>query len=163
MRAARSSCRPVTPYLSSSTFKPRTLENFGYSFLPVDGHDMDSGHAGNGSHFGDDLAAELQAFSRDLVSRYTAQPADNGVRNVHAGHLLAHMVQRAQRLDRSDPRENEAALVDSEIAQLPHPLPENPHVVDELRLTKLGTGRGFLAESLGAPLQRGRKRIFDGA
>src|SRR5258708_8680158 len=73
------------------------------------------------------------------------------------------MLERAQRLDRTDAGQDEAAFFQAEIAHVLHEPGEDWHVEDELRLEKLRTGGDLLAQAFGAPLQRRRERIFHSA
>src|SRR5207245_10388174 len=103
------------------------------------------------------------AVGADGIDRHAGHRRHDCTGHVHAGRVAAHVDQRWERPDRADAGENAAALLDTELADLLHPAREDGHVEDELRLAELGAGGDILAETLGAPLQWRRKRVFDRA
>src|SRR5215469_13933458 len=124
---------------------------------------MYASDARNRFDFLDDLAADSRAFFTHFVFGDAAQALHDVVGYVHARHLVAHVVQCAQRFDRPTSGQDVAAPVQSEIAHTLHPLAKDQHIEDELRLTELRAGGDLLAEAFGAPLQRWREWIFDRA
>ena len=88
------------------------------------------------------------------------QPLDDGVRNVHAGHVRAHPLGRLGRAQRTDADQDEHLPEQPQVLDLPHEIPEQRHVVAVLRLDELRAGGDLLREPLRAPLGRLRERIL---
>src|SRR6266567_1524093 len=139
------------------------FEDFRNGVFPIEGHHVDARHARNGLHLGNDLATQFEAFVRHAVGGHAAKSTYNFVGHVHARHFLAHVLECAQRPDRTNAGENEAPFFESQVAYLLHPVCEDLDIEDELRLAELRSGGDLLAEAFGAPLERRREWIFNRA
>src|SRR6516162_11333603 len=113
------------------------------------------GHAVDLAQLLDGLGREPGALGGGLVRRDRAQPAVHVVGHVHPGHLVPHEVERVAGPDRADAGQDVALLVQAELADLRHPVPEGGYVEDELGLHELRSGVDLLAEPVGPEL-RGR-------
>ena len=83
-----------------------------------------------------------------------AQPAAELGGHLHARHALLEVAERAERGDRPDPGQDVAALVQSQVPDLRHPLGERPGVEDVLGLHELRAGRDLLSQAIGAEVGR---------
>src|SRR5213076_554774 len=98
---------------------------------------MHASNARHRPHLSDDLRAHHQSFGRHTLVRHTLESAHDVVRHMHTGYLTAHVLEGAQRPDWPDAGQDEALPIQSQIADLSHPVCKQADIEDELRLDEL--------------------------
>src|SRR5258707_4362637 len=103
----------------------------------------------------------MAAFA-GLVLR-AIETRDDGVRDVHAGDVLAHPLRRLRRAQRADAGENEDLAEEAERLDLVHEAAQQRQVIAVLSLNELGARGGLLRQTLRTPCIRQAGGIFGGA
>src|SRR5262249_44268289 len=132
-------------------------DDLGDELLLAVGHDVHAGHARDLADLLDELDAKLLALALLVGGPFEA--LDHGIRNMDPGNVLPHPTSRPGRSQRPDADQDEALLVQPELAHPSHKSAQEAEVETILCLDELGAGRDLLGEMAGPVLVGGHERV----
>ncbi len=121
--------------------------------LPLDGHEVNAGNALQLLELLDLLAGDLDALRGHLALAGSAEPGDDLVGDVHAGHLGGHVAGHTDALHGGDAGQDVDLLREAHVVGLVDPFTELLHVVNALGLDEIAAGFDLLGQSMDPPLE----------